>query len=108
MRTIYKYTISNTQDVISGVNLESKIFVPDDSKILCCKVQNGTEVNVWVELEESELSKPEETLQPITIKIFGTGWNMDFHLKDKKYEYIDSIYIGKDGLFVYHVYAIYD
>jgi hypothetical protein len=107
MRTIYKYTISNTPDVITGVNLEGKIYVPADSKILCCKVQNGTDVCVWVELEKSAWDDAKVPIQQITIKLFGTGWNMDC-LKDKKYEYLDSIYIGKDGLFVYHVYAIYD
>ena len=107
MKTIYKYKISNTPEVVAGINLEEKIYVPGDSKILCCKVQNETDVCVWVELEESELSKPKETLQPITIKIFGTGWNMDFHLKGKDYEYIDTFMIG-DGVFVYHVYAIYE
>lgn len=106
MKTIYKYTISNTPEVVAGINLESKIFVPAGSKILCCKVQNKTDVCVWVELEESELSKPEETLQPITIKIFGTGWNIDC-IKNKKYEYIDTIMIG-EGVFVYHVYAIFE
>lgn len=107
MKTIYKYTITNTPEVISGLNLESKIYVPADSKILCCKVQNGTDVCVWVELDEAELNKSKASIQSITIKLFGTGWNMDC-LKDKKYEYLDSIYIGKDGLYVYHVYAIYD
>lgn len=107
MKTIYKYTISNTPEVISGVNLESKIYVPADSKILCCKVQNGTDVCVWVELDESDINNALVPIQRITIKLFGTGWNMDC-LKDKKYEYLDSIYIGKDGLFVYHVYAIYE
>lgn len=107
MKTIYKYTISNTPDVITGVNLEDKIYVPADSKILCCKVQNGTDVCVWVELEKSAWDDAKVPIQRITIKMFGTGWNMDC-LKDKKYEYLDSIYIGKDGLFVYHVYAIYE
>ena len=107
MRTIYKYTISNTPDVISGVNLESKIYVPAGSKILCCKVQNKTDVCVWVELEESDLNNAKVAIQPITIKIFGTGWNMDFYLKDKNYEYIDTIMIG-EGVLVYHVYAIYE
>lgn len=107
MKTIYKYTISNTPEVISGLNLESKIYVPADSKILCCKVQNGTDVCVWVELDESAINNALVSIQSITIKLFGTGWNMDC-LNDKKYEYLDSIYIGKDGLFVYHVYAIYE
>lgn len=107
MKTIYKYTISNTPDVITGVNLEGKIYVPADSKILCCKVQNGTDVCVWVELDKDAWNNAKVSVQRITIKLFGTGWNMDC-LKDKKYEYLDSIYIGKDGLFVYHVYAIYE
>ena len=107
MKTIYKYTIGITPEIAAGINLEEKIYVPAGSKILCCKVQNKTDVCVWVELEESELSNPKETLQPITFKIFGTGWNMDFHLKDKNYEYIDTFMIG-DGVFVYHVYAIYE
>lgn len=106
MKTIYKYTITNTPEVLSGVNLESKIYVPADSKILCCKIQNSTDVCVWVELDEAELHKSEVLIQSITIKLFGTGWNMDC-LKDKEYEYLDSIFIG-DGLFVYHVYAIYE
>ena len=107
MRTIYKYTISNTPDVVSGVNLESKICVPANSKILCCKIQNGTDVCVWVELDKAAFGDDKVPTQQITIKLFGTGWNLNC-LKDKKYEYLDSIYIGKDGLFVYHVYAIYD
>jgi len=107
MKTIYKYTISNTPDVISGENLESKIYVPVDSKILCCKVQNGTDVCVWVELDGADWDDAKIPIQRITIKLFGTGWNMDC-LKDNEYEYLDSIYIGKDGLFVYHVYAIYE
>lgn len=107
MKTIYKYTISNTPDVITGVNLEGKIYVPADSKILCCKVQNGTDVCVWVELDKDAWNNAKVSVQRITIKLFGTGWNMDC-LKDKKYEYLDSIYIGKDGLYVYHVYAIYE
>lgn len=107
MKTIYKYKISNTLDVISGVNLESKICVPADSKILCCKVQNGTDICVWVELDNTDWNDATVPIQRITIKLFGTGWNLNC-LKDKKYEYLDSIYIGKDGLYVYHVYAIYD
>lgn len=107
MKTIYKYVISNTPDVVSGINLESKIYVPKNSKILCCKVQNGTDVCVWVELESSDWDNAKVPIQPITIKIFGTGWNMD-EIKDKKYEYLDTIYVGRDGVFVYHVYAIYD
>lgn len=107
MKTIYKYKISNTLDVISGVNLESKICVPADSKILCCKVQNGTDVCVWVELEKAAWDDAKVPIRRITIKLFGTGWNMDC-LKDKEYEYLDTIYIGKDGLYVYHVYAIYE
>ena len=106
MKTIYKYTISNTPEVVAGINLESKIYVPAGSKILCCKVQNKTDVCVWVELEESDINNALVTIQPITIKIFGTGWNMDC-LKDKKYEYLDTFMIG-DGVFVYHVYAIYE
>ncbi len=107
MKTIYKYTITNTPEVISGVNLESKIYVPEDFKILCCKVQNGTDVCVWVELDTADFENAKVLIQPLTIKLFGTGWNMDC-LKGKKYEYLDSIYIGNDGLFVYHVYAIYE
>jgi hypothetical protein len=107
MKTIYKYKISNTPEVVAGMNLEEKIYVPTDSKILCCKVQNKTDVCVWVELDEDELNKSKASIQPITIKIFGTGWNMDC-LKDKKYEYINSVYIGKDGMFVYHAYAVYE
>lgn len=107
MKTIYKYKISNTLDVISGVNLESKICVPADSKILCCKVQNGTDVCVWVELDSADWDDAKVPIRRITIKLFGTGWNMDC-LKDKEYEYLDTIYIGKDGLYVYHVYAIYE
>lgn len=107
MKTIYKYTISNTPDVITGVNLEGKIYVPADSKVLCCKVQNGTDVCVWVELEKAAWDDAKVPIQRITIKLFGTGWNMDY-LKDKKYEYLDSIYIGTDGLYVYHAYAIYE
>ena len=106
MKTIYKYTVSNTPEVVAGMNLESKIYVPAGSKILCCKVQNKTDVCVWVELEESDLNNAKVPIQPITIKIFGTGWNMDC-IKDKKYEYIDTFMIG-DGVFVYHVYAIYE
>lgn len=106
MRTIYKYTITNTPDVVAGVNLESKIYVPVDSKILCCKVQNGTEVCVWVELNSEDFHNSQVLIQPITIKIFGTGWNID-ELKGKNYEYIDTIMIG-EGIFVYHVYAIYE
>lgn len=107
MKTIYKYKISNTPDVVSGVNLESKICVPANSKILCCKIQNGTDVCVWVELDAADFDDAKVSIQRITIKLFGTGWNMD-ELKDKKYEYLNSIYIGKDGVFVYHAYAIYD
>ena len=106
MKTIYKYTVSNTPEVVAGMNLESKIYVPAGSKILCCKVQNKTDVCVWVELDESDLNNAKVPIQPITIKIFGTGWNMDC-IKDKKYEYLDTIMIG-DGVFVYHVYAIYE
>lgn len=106
MRTIYKYTVSNTPEVVAGMNLESKIYVPAGSKVLCCKVQNNTDVCVWVELDESDLNNALVPIQPITIKIFGTGWNMDC-LKDKKYEYLDTFMIG-DGVFVYHVYAIYE
>lgn len=106
MKTIYKYKISNTPEVVAGMNLEEKIYVPAGSKILCCKVQNKTDVCVWVELDEDELNKSKASIQPITIKIFGTGWNMDC-LKDKKYEYIDTFMIG-EGVFVYHVYAIYE
>ena len=107
MKTIYKYTIGNTPEIVAGINPDEKIYVPAGSKILCCKVQKGTEVCVWVELEESELSKPKESFPPITFKIFGTGWNMDFYLKDKQYEYIDTFMIG-EGVFVFHVYAIYE
>ena len=106
MKTIYKYTVSNTPEVVAGMNLESKIYVPAGSKILCCKVQNKTDVCVWVELEESDINNALVAIQPITIKIFGTGWNMDC-IKDKKYEYLDTFMIG-DGVFVYHVYAIYE
>lgn len=106
MKTIYKYTVSNTPEVVAGINLESKIYVPAGSKILCCKVQNKTDVCVWVELDEADLNNALVPIQPITIKIFGTGWNMDC-IKDKKYEYIDTIMIG-EGVFVYHVYAIYE
>lgn len=106
MKTIYKYTIGNTPEIVAGINLEEKIYVPAGSKVLCCKVQNGKEVNVWVELEESDLDNAKVPIQPITIKVFGTGWNMDC-LKDKKYEYLDTFMIG-DGVFVYHVYAIYE
>lgn len=106
MKTIYKYTVSNTPEVVAGINLESKIYVPADSKILCCKVQNKTDVCVWVELDEADLNNALVPIQPITIKIFGTGWNMDC-IKDKKYEYLDTIMIG-EGVFVYHVYAIYE
>lgn len=106
MKTIYKYTVSNTPEVVAGINLESKIYVPAGSKILCCKVQNKTDVCVWVELDEADLNNALVPIQPITIKIFGTGWNMDC-LKDKKYEYIDTFMIG-EGVFVYHVYAIYE
>lgn len=106
MRTIYKYTISNTPEVVAGINLESKIYVPVDSKILCCKVQNGKDVCVWVELDTADFDNAKVPIQPITIKIFGTGWNMDC-LKDKKYEYLDTIMIG-EGVFVYHIYAIYE
>lgn len=106
MKTIYKYTVSNTPEVVAGMNLESKIYVPAGSKILCCKVQNSTDVCVWAELEESDINNAKVPIQPITIKIFGTGWNMDC-LKDKKYEYLDTFMIG-DGVFVYHVYAIYE
>lgn len=106
MKTIYKYTVSNTPEVVAGMNLESKIYVPAGSKILCCKVQNSTDVCVWTELEESDINNAKVPIQPITIKIFGTGWNMDC-LKDKKYEYLDTFMIG-DGVFVYHVYAIYE
>lgn len=106
MKTIYKYTVSNTPEVVAGMNLESKIYVPAGSKILCCKVQNKTDICVWVELEELDLNDAKVPIQSITIKIFGTGWNMDC-LKDKKYEYIDSFMIG-EGVFVYHAYAIYE
>ena len=106
MKTIYKYTIINTPEVISGVNLESKIYVPADSQILCCKIQNSTDVCVWVELDEAELHNSKVLIQSITIKLFGTGWNMDC-LKDKEYEYIDTLMFG-EGIFVYHVYAIYE
>lgn len=106
MKTIYKYTVSNTPEVVAGMNLESKIYVPAGSKVLCCKVQNSTDVCVWVELDEADLNNALVPIQPITIKIFGTGWNMDC-LKDKKYEYIDTFMIG-EGVFVYHVYAIYE
>lgn len=107
MKTIYKYVISNTPDVVSGVNIESKICVPANSKILCCKIQNGTDVCVWVELDIADFDNEKVPVQQITFKIFGTGWDMD-ELKDKKYEYLDTIYIGRDGVFVYHVYAVYE
>lgn len=107
MRTIYKYTIGNIAEVVSGVNLESKIYVPVDSKILCCKLQNGPNVCVWVELDEADLHNSKELIQSVTIKLFGTGWNMD-ELKDKNYEYLDTIYVGSEGVFVYHAYAIYE
>lgn len=106
MKTIYKYTITNTPEVVSGTNTESKIYVPVDSKILCCKVQHGTEVCVWVELDEAKLHASKILIQPITIKLFETGCNMD-ELKGKKYEYIDTIMIS-EGIFVYHAYAIYE
>ena len=107
MRTVYKYTIGNIAEVVSGVNLESKICVPADSKILCCKLQNGPNVCVWVELDEADFNDAKVPIQPITIKLFGTGWNMD-ELKDKNYEYLDTIYVGNEGVFVYHAYAIYE
>ena len=107
MRTVYKYKIGIITEVVSGVNTESKIYVPEGSKILCCKLQNGADVCVWVELEESDFNDAKVPIQPITIKLFGTGWNMD-EIKDKKYEYLDTIYVGREGVFVYHAYAIYE
>lgn len=107
MRTIYKYKIGNITEIVSGVNTEKKIYLPVDSKILCCKLQHGPDVCVWVELNDSDLHNSEISLQPITIKLFGTGWNMD-ELKGKKYEYLDTIYVGHEGVFVYHAYAIYE
>lgn len=99
MKTIYKYVISNTPEVVSGANLSAKIALPVGSKILCCKIQNEVDVCVWVEIDTDVEQK-----ETIVIGIFGTGWDMDC-LKDKKYEYIDTIMIG-EGVFVYHVYAI--
>lgn len=99
MKTIYKYVISNTPEVVTGANLGSKIALPVGSKILCCKIQNEVDVCVWAEVDTDVEQK-----ETIIISIFGTGWNMDC-LKDKKYEYIDTFMIG-EGVFVYHVYAI--
>lgn len=107
MKTIYKHVIGSTTDIVSGAILETKIYVPADSKVLCCKVQHGTDVCVWVELNSEDLDRSKVLIQSITIKLFGTGWNMDC-LKDKKYEYLDTIYIGQDGVFVYHAYAIFE
>lgn len=107
MRTIYKYKIGDIPEIVSGTNNEMKVYVPVDSKILCCKIQDKTNVCVWVELEDTDLLDSSVLIQPVTIKIFGTGWNMD-ELKGKKYEYLDTIYVGSEGVFVYHVYAIYE
>jgi hypothetical protein len=99
MKTIYKYVISNTPEVVSGANLGAKIALPIGSKILCCKIQNEVDVCVWAEVDTDVEQK-----ENIVIGIFGTGWNMN-ELKGKEYEYIDTFMIG-GGVFVYHVYAI--
>ena len=107
MRTIYKYKIGNITEIVSGVNTEKKIYLPVDSKILCCKLQHGPDVCVWAELDTADFDNAKVPIQTITIKLFGTGWNMD-ELKGKKYEYLDTIYVGHEGVFVYYAYAIYE
>lgn len=99
MKTIYKYVISNTPELVSGENLGAKIALPVGSKVLCCKIQNKEDICVWVELD-TEVEEKEQ----VFITIYGTGWDM-CQLKGLNYEYLDTIMIG-DGFFVYHVYVI--
>lgn len=81
MRTIYKYSISNT------------VLLPEGFRILKAAVQEG-EPTIWVELD-----KDRESVYSLQFVVYGTGWE----IPENPGIYLDTLF---ENNFVWHVYYV--
>ena len=95
MKTIYKYQIEIT-------DLQT-LHLPVDSEILSVKEQDGV-LCVWaLHRKQDHSPNGSVTFRPISIRIVGTGHDIDFTISLHHFNFIETVMM-RNGL-VFHVFA---
>lgn len=96
MKTIYKYPLMTTPELVGG-HIFEEIELPIGAEVLTIEIQNKDNVCLWAVVNPEEEQK--ETRKFV---LFGTGMGIPDSLELK---YIKTILIS-DGVFVYHGFEI--
>lgn len=96
MKTIYKYHMMTTPELVCG-QLLAEIDLPKGAEVLTIEIQQKENVCLWATVDPTE-----EQTESRKFVLFGTGMGIPESLELK---YIKTILIS-DGVFVYHGFEI--
>ena len=98
MKSIYKYVLDTTWNVIGATKMCYARDLPKGSVILSCGLQNKENICVWAKVDPNQTEMVE-----VEFYIIGTGWSIPDDI-DNGLQYIGTVMIS-DGLYVYHVFV---
>ena len=96
MKSIYKYVLDTTWNVIGATKMCYARDLPKGSVILSCCLQNKENICVWAKVDPNQT----ETVE-VEFYIFGTGCSIPDDI-DNGLQFIGTVMIG---MYVYHVFV---